>query len=60
MCRLNAFSYPAALTLSSIACAADGSAWGALLLNSNGQEMVALADRLTFRAIGGVIDLVGF
>ncbi|PRW45700.1 alpha-glucosidase isoform A [Chlorella sorokiniana] len=35
----------------------DGTAWGALLLNSNGQEMAALPDRLTFRAVGGVIDL---
>ena len=41
-----------------LALAADGTAWGALLLNSNGQEMVALADRLTFRTIGGILDLV--
>lgn len=39
---------------------ADGTAWGVLLLNSNGQEVVAVDDWLTFRAIGGVMDLVRF
>lgn len=36
---------------------ADGTAWGVLLLNSGGLEVVATADRLTFRAVGGVLDL---
>ncbi|KAL4855918.1 Alpha-glucosidase [Chlorella vulgaris] len=38
----------------------DGSCWGALLLNSNGMDMVATRDRLTWRAIGGMIDLFVF
>lgn len=37
---------------------ADGTSWGALLLNSNGMEVVATEEKLTFRAIGGMLDLV--
>lgn len=34
-----------------------GTAFGYLLLNSNGLEVVAQPDRLTWRMIGGVVDL---
>ena len=37
---------------------ADGSSWGALLFNSNGMDIVATEDRVSWRAIGGVFDLV--
>ncbi|EFN51090.1 hypothetical protein CHLNCDRAFT_141480 [Chlorella variabilis] len=48
-------SWPFALVLEQ-----DGTAWGALLLNSNGMEMAATPDKLTWRAIGGAIDLFVF
>lgn len=41
-----------------LCCAADGTSWGALLFNSNGMDIVAREDRLSWRATGGVIDLV--
>ena len=36
---------------------ADGSAHGLLLWNSNAMDVVASADRLSFRATGGVLDV---
>ena len=36
---------------------ADGTAWGALLLSSNGMDIVPTEDRLSWRAIGGVLDV---
>ncbi|GAB4817380.1 hypothetical protein N2152v2_004426 [Parachlorella kessleri] len=38
----------------------DGSSWGALLFNSNGMDIVATEDRVSWRAIGGVFDLFIF
>ncbi|KAK9814514.1 hypothetical protein WJX72_007179 [[Myrmecia] bisecta] len=38
----------------------DGSTHGTLLLNSNGMDIVAGAAQLSFRAIGGVLDLYIF
>lgn len=38
-------------------CLADGTAWGALMLSSNGMDVVATTDKLTWRMTGGIIDL---
>lgn len=38
---------------------ADGSSWGVLFFSSNGMDVVPTEDRLSWRVIGGVIDLVG-
>lgn len=40
-----------------IALEPDGTAWGALVLSSNGMDIVPTEDRLSWRVIGGVIDL---
>lgn len=36
---------------------ADGSAFGYFLLSSNGMDIVPTSDRLSWRVIGGVVDL---
>jgi len=44
-------SYPFVLALN------KSTAWGYFMLNSNGMEIVPTADRLSWRIIGGIIDL---
>ncbi|KAL4422366.1 hypothetical protein ABPG75_008563 [Micractinium tetrahymenae] len=39
---------------------ADGTAWGMLMLNSNGMDVVVTADKLTWRMTGGIVDLFVF
>ena len=41
-------------------CCTGGDAYGVLLLNSNGQDIVATNSSLSWRAIGGVLDLFFF
>lgn len=38
----------------------DGTSWGALMLSSNGMDIVATADKLTWRMTGGIIELFVF
>ncbi|PSC70424.1 alpha-xylosidase 1 [Micractinium conductrix] len=46
-------SHPVVLALEE-----DGTAWGLLLLSSNGMEVVPAEDRLSWRVIGGELDLL--
>jgi len=46
-------SYPLVMALDK----STGNAWGYFMLNSNGMEIVPTPDRLSWRIIGGIVDL---
>ena len=43
--------------MANIVCAADGSSHGVLLMSSNGMDVVIKDDTLSWRIIGGMVDL---